>query len=287
MATRILPIKPTGASNTNTSRLLYAWMDPVHLEQQVGPHVYPSIQAQHAAAWQARLALPQAAPPRPILQSLTDAAELAWAQEVASQPAFQKAFGHPPGAFSFARVPIEALVTFQPWLHPYHTPVPTEGLDIFKWCLPKEFTVTSEMNVEAGTDGIPRRMVMATDDPSAILQVAMTPVGLALGAGPRLNWVQVVDVQGMYVLKNGYHRVAALHAAGHTEVPAVVTSAARLEEVVLPAPGFFNAGYLAGLPRKPMVADFQNPSFVVDVPHGKQKRVIEVRFDVASFNVPV
>lgn len=281
-------VHPQTPTTTNpTTRMLWAFMDQGHFASVTNPQLAQQLAAQHQTAMQARAALPPEKPVLPQLQPLA-AAEQAWVAQVTAAPAFQKSIAKAPGGFAFGRLPIEAFVAFQPWVHPLHSPVPTDQHEILEWCLPKNFQTTANINIENGPDGRPKRVLFVTDDPTAILNHGVGQEGFVIGVTPRLNWVQVTEVEGMYILRNGYHRVNALHAAGHQDVPVLLTKAASLDEVVnVGVNGFFNAPYLRGLPRKPMVVDFQDPSLTVNVPYAKTKRVVEVRIDVSEFGVPI
>lgn len=281
-------VQPTPSTSTNNdTRMLWAWMDTGHFAGATNPQLAQQLATKHQAAVQHRLALAPQKPPVPPLQPLSPH-EQAWVAQVAAAPAFQNSIAKAPGGFAFGRLPIDALVAFQPWVHPLHGAVPKSQQEILEWCLPKNFQTTTNINVEAGPDGKPKRVLFVTDDPTAMFNHGIGPEGYLLGVTPRLNWVQVTEVEGMYVLRNGYHRVDALHAVGHVEVPVLLTKAATLDEVVnVGVNGFFNAPYLRGLPRKPMVADFQDANLTVNVPHVKTKRVVEVRLDVSEFGVPI
>jgi hypothetical protein len=279
-----IPVSPEPRAATRTQRLLAGFMDTNHVTLRTGPDVAPTLAAEHARSIEARTALPQAPPPAASITPLV-AMELEYVQRVAATPLFQQTFAGAPGGVGFGRVPIDALVAFQPWLNPHHRPPPTDAQEIVKWCIPESFALVSEKLLQPTTQG-GVRIIFTSDDPLALFQAEQKPDGILLKAAPRPNWVQVTLVNGMLVLRNGYHRVAALHALGHMTVPAVITHAGALAEVVPTEPGFFGATYLEGLVRKPMVADFANPDLLVNAPHRETKRIIEVRLDVATFNIP-
>jgi hypothetical protein len=89
------------------------------------------------------------------------------------------------------------------------------------------------------------------------------------------------------VVRNGYHRIAALTAAGHDEIPAVIIEASKLAAIVPPEAVFWNAGYLQSLGRPPLVVDFLSPSVTLEIPHAAHRRLIEIRLDIAELQLPV
>ncbi len=128
-------------------------------------------------------------------------------------------------------------------------------------------------------------MVFTTEDPSSLFAVSATPNGAQLSLAPRGNWVQVVVVENRLVVRNGYHRIATLAARGCETVPAIVSFASKLSEVVPPGPGWFNPDYLLRLARPPLVTDFLNPALCADVRQPTPKRLFEVRIAVSEIPI--
>mgnify|MGYP001792894649 CR=1 FL=1 len=149
--------------------MLWAWMDQGHFASVTNPQQAQQLAAQHQTAAQALLALAPQEPPLPALTPLTGH-EQAWTTQVEAAPAFQSSIAKAPGGYAFGRLPIDALVAFQPWIHPLHSAVPHAKQDILEWCLPKNIqTTTTTINVEATPDGRPKRVLVVTDDPTALL----------------------------------------------------------------------------------------------------------------------
>jgi hypothetical protein len=269
-------------------RLLTGWMDRPHVlryAQGVVMTMAPDAQVVFWESHEATIRSVSALQPREL--SITPLNPLAgtnmtWANEVASTPVFKQNFGGIP--FTFAYVPVEKLISFQPFLRPLNTNIPEDDDAVLRWCLPKDFSTNSSVTF-SGNGPIPNIM-LTTDDPNGQFMVSAGGAGVAFGIAPRPNWVQVVLVGDRYVVKNGYHRIVALAHRGKMQVPAVVTGAPDLRSVVPNDPSWFGPDYLARLSRPPVVLDFLEPSVSMEVPFAFQRRAFAVRLDVAEFAIP-
>jgi hypothetical protein len=271
-------------------RILWSFMDANHIRQvapEVGATFDPSEREaflqKHAAAAQRAADLP----PRSLIPqhpAILDEHEQSWIEKVSQTPLFRQVFGMQ--RLSFGKLPIESLTTYQPFLDPLHVPVPETDREILEWCLPLDFQTSGAVGAAPGRDGLPR-VILSTDDPGSQLAVDVGPDGVKLALRPRANWVQVVAVEGRYVLRNGYHRAVALAAAGATHIAAIIVEAPALEMVVPPEPCWFAAQYLRSTGRPPFVGDFLEPDLTLEFDRVRQRRVVEVRLDVAEFMVPL
>lgn len=272
-------------------RLLAGWMKPAHLAMYPAGALNPGAQFERQRRYSgAREAAGRLQPvnltPTGILP-LDGPDEAVWLGELERAPAFVQHYGHIPHRFGL--VPIEKLTIFQPTLQSYEKPVPSTKADILKWCLPHEFRT----EVTARMDG--NRLFFLVDGPNTSLAPpAFSPQvgGFVLSVVGNANWVQVLKVgEDRFVLKNGVHRVAALAAAGHTHVPAIISDVPDLTSAV----PVTNAGHrpwftpeeLAGFRRPPRVLDFFDESVTLAAAHENMRRVIEVRLDVQQFQLPV
>lgn len=229
-------------------------MDQGHVMLYAGGHVMTlpedqrtTLWARHSATRTAVANLPSVdlapGPPRAFSPG-----ELAWAREVEGTAPFKRTFQDNPHEFGW--VPMDRLTTFQPFLNPLIHAPPAPGLDVVEWCLPKQFSTSGQTTFDPA---VPSRVIFTTTDPNADFNIETDPKGVHLRLTPRLNWVQVVRARNRYVVKNGYHRIVALAASGHKEVPAIVTDAADLAQLIPPGQNWFNAAYLQPLPRPPLV----------------------------------
>lgn len=105
------------------------------------------------------------------------------------------------------------------------------------------------------------------------LEFDATSGTVKLGPPKHLNLIQVAHCQGRYFLFNGYHRVVDALAAGIAELPALVVEVLNPLELQLPGNGLFNALFILGSPRPPLLSDFSTPA-AMDV------RVRERRYGV-------
>lgn len=130
--------------------------------------------------------------------------------------------------------------------------------DLLEYCLPTEGE-TMQMVSPISTAGNEFNGVQVTSrNPNVGAQIVTeqqegeTRVTVIIGGSP--NFVQVKEYAGRYILKNGYHRVVRLFEAGHTHVPAVLSSADDWSDVTMDD-GHFDRDVILQ-DRPPMVKDF-------------------------------
>lgn len=270
-------------------RYLVGFMDRTHLAPQIAsvvaamtPAEQTDLWARHDAAQQAAKSLPVENLAIPELVAFANA-EVTWAAEVEKSELFQRSFGAQ--KYQFAHVPIARLTCFQPFLKSLHTAISNDNESILQACLPREFSIRPETQVVQNPNGF--RFLFYSDDPAPEFAVeAIKPGTIQLALKARPNWVQVAICNGRLVLRNGYHRVAALAARGQTTIPAIVVTMPNPAEIVPPSPDFFAAHYFFGLARPPMVADYFNPSIAFDFDLPEVRRIVEARLDLFDFALP-
>lgn len=110
-------------------------------------------------------------------------------------------------------------------------------------------------------------------------------VGLVVGFG--VNCLSVIEADGRLLLQNGYHRACALRSLGITHVPCVIKTVTRLDELALTAaPRVVDAPALYFRARRPpMLKDFFDPRIRKLLPVKRQRKMIEVSFEVREFDV--
>jgi hypothetical protein len=105
--------------------------------------------------------------------------------------------------------------------------------------------------------------------------------GFVVGFG--LPTLTVARYNGAYLLKNGYHRAAALMAKGHTTAPALVVDTDNLQMTGALGPGFFGPDTLLS-PRGPVLSDFLT-SGAVDISRSKLRTVVTVHAEAQQLAV--
>ena len=90
------------------------------------------------------------------------------------------------------------------------------------------------------------------------------------------------------VLHNGYHRAVALRAAGFTHAPCVIQTVTRRDELevsaaqpVIDDPAFYFRA------KPPLLKDFFDPRIRTVLPVRRMEKMIEVRFEIKDYNVPL
>jgi hypothetical protein len=106
--------------------------------------------------------------------------------------------------------------------------------------------------------------------------------GFQLSFGTR--FVQLVEYQGRWMVRDGYHRIHGLLSMGITQIPCVVVRARSFEETGAGRPGFFGHEVLFG-DRPPRVTDFQSEEFAFGVQIQAMMRIVRIRAE--EFVVPV
>jgi hypothetical protein len=113
-----------------------------------------------------------------------------------------------------------------------------------------------------------------------------TVIGLAVGFGS--NYLNALHVDGRLILNNGSHRAYALRDLGVTEVPCIVQTVTRRDELELVASGDFQHApdrYLK-TPRPPLLKDYFDPKLRKIVRVRPKNRLVRVQIAVEQVDVP-
>jgi hypothetical protein len=113
-----------------------------------------------------------------------------------------------------------------------------------------------------------------------------TVIGLAVGFGS--NYLNALHVDGRLILNNGSHRAYALRDLGVTEVPCIVQTVTRRDELELVASGDFQRApdrYLK-TPRPPLLKDYFDLKLRKIVPVQRKNRLVRVQIGVEQSDVP-
>jgi hypothetical protein len=175
---------------------------------------------------------------------------------------------------SLASVEIDKLHAFQPNLNieyverlKQRAPSPGDIAGLLKFCLPlrdevpkspalgnfnansNTFTLTSE-NLDLRILGS-----VQGEEPTT----GRTFFGFAYGKG--LPQMSVVEYQGMYMIKNGYHRAYALLEGGHKSFPCILLRTDNYNATGATGAGFFSIDLMMS-DRSPLLSDFSSPAAI-------------------------
>lgn len=98
-------------------------------------------------------------------------------------------------------------------------------------------------------------------------------VGFAIDLGT--PFIQVVEFQRRWFIRDGYHRCYGLLQRGINRIPCVFVKARDFSETGANRPGFIGQEVLMG-PRPPMLTDFLDTTFSIDVRQPSIVKVVRV-----------
>jgi hypothetical protein len=245
------------------ARVLSGFADDGHLQQIIGEYLAtleePAKQRFNTLVAESRRVVAELAAFEPGDAVCQEIRSL-YTDAIAAHPLFQGTFGQRP--YRFAVVDLSQIVALQPWIEPRRDRVPEDADELLRFALPDGWDIPAEISFIQPSGPI---QILTSNPALSGLHVELDSSAsiVKIGAPKHLNLVQVVNFSGRHYLVNGYHRVAdALHA-GVTRMPALVTeSILGVQDIQLPGIGPFNVGYVAGLKRPPLVADFGTPAAV-------------------------
>lgn len=246
-------------------------MDPEEIERENEEAI-----ERYREQWQqARESVPELGPFRADevrTEELPDDPDIkAHIEEYTGKDLFQETMENvPDDAWSFKRVPIDALVAFQPQVTTTaYEEIPTwdDGpLAVLEYCFQTETSTLQMTTVDKAQDGNYIRAALTSRSPN--FQIAGLGVESG-GAGtdihvpvkPKPNFVQVARFQDRYILKNGYHRTFQLMRAGEEHVPAVVREVDTYEDTGAAKQGFFPPQIVMA-DRPPVMPDYTSGAAV-------------------------
>lgn len=192
-------------------------------------------------------------------------------EEYTDKEPFQEAMeGVPDEEWSFRRVPIDALVAFQPQVTTTaYEQIPSWDDDphgVLEYCFQTEASTLQMTTVEEAQNGNYIRAALTSRSPNfriAGLGVESGGAGtdIHVPVKPKSNFVQVVRFQDRYILKNGYHRTFQLMRAGEEYVPALVREVGSYEDTGGAKPGFFSPQIVMA-DRPPVMPDYMSGAAV-------------------------
>lgn len=221
------------------------------------------------------------------LEDLPDEAGIAeHVDAFVNDPHFRASRGdQPEDSWEIKLVPIETLVAFQPAVTQtaYETDLAaTESvLDLLEFTLPVDAAPLVEDqrirdNFFSGWQFVTRSPNVHVSGPhhsrSDGNDTTIATVSFDLKSNP--NFVYVAHFDDRYILKNGYHRVYQLLAAGETHVPAVVIEADTYDETGANQSGFFDRELVMS-ERPPLLTDYETP-IAVTISRRTTNRIVRV-----------
>lgn len=100
--------------------------------------------------------------------------------------------------------------------------------------------------------------------------------GFSVGLGS--PYMQFIEYQGRWMVRDGHHRLYGLLQAGIRRVPAVVIRGRTFEETGAGRPGFFGFELLYGQ-HPPQLRDFLDDDFAADVEVRAVQKVVRIKAD--------
>lgn len=226
------------------------------------------------------------------------------AQAAMANPVLQRSFSAVPTAVRM--IDLETLVVFQKFINLRYVAELRQQLAsdmspeaIFRFAVP-DHSLAPQPSVGRANQNTWVAMSASTDlrflGPaflSANQVPGYPPTGypsgvLALALGFGSNIVNAISVAGRLVLNNGSHRCYALYEAGLRQIPSIVQTVTRAEELTVIASGDLvtsQARYLEE-PRPPMLRDYFDQQLRTIVPVPRKYRQVRITFGVEQVDVP-
>jgi hypothetical protein len=202
---------------------------------------------------------------------------------IQGDPIFAQAFSRLPHRFRY--VDPRGIIALQASIEVRSDVVPDNGDALLEFALPRTWDIPAEISFMPPLGPIQ----ILTSNPGLqglAVELDQASARVLLSAPKHLNLVQIVQLQGRYFLRNGYHRVAdALHSGVH-ELPALVIDAFSPNDIALPGVGMFNSGYVLGLQRPPLVSDFFTAAALSTKVRERRYGII-VTLDVKPINIGI
>lgn len=109
---------------------------------------------------------------------------------------------------------------------------------------------------------------------------------VVLQVGYGVNALSVVTINGRMILNNGSHRAYALRAAGVTQVPAVVQTVTRQDELAMVPQVLQNPETYLASQRPPMLKDYFDPALHEVIESPRRVRQVRLQFGVDHADAP-
>ncbi len=275
---------PTDDSVLRSGRVLLGFMSEEEAAAFVGSQtaaswdeLRPVWQAARAAYEDLPVFEPQAPKIEELPQEVTEEIEA-----IRSAPAFQQHFTGK--EVRFALVDLQHIVAFQQYIDTQFSTETTgreldeqhDLLSKMKVCLPRDFNANYRVAFDQPT-WTATLTTLSRNLNLVGMQAAQTPgqpLAITFFAALGGNWVQIIEFEGRYFLKNGYHRVWLLRNRGDQSVPALVTKATTVEEIGT-GPGFFPPALILS-ERPPLFQHFFDARLAPEVQLKSTMKVITI-----------
>lgn len=225
---------------------------------------------------------------RPRIKEMPDALK-DHIRRVSENPSFQE-ITTGMKSWSFGMVEIKNTHCFQPNVNLEYaevllerTPSPDDLESTMEFCLPTKEGQTSEFLMGLNQNTFTYSVVSENLDLRLLGNVQGEDdktkrkfVGFLFGTG--LRQISVVDYQGVFMIKNGYHRAYALASKGHEYMPCLVLKTDSYLLTGANAPGFFPVDLMTS-DKSPILGDFFSKA-AVDVPRRRLRVVLTVHGEV-------
>lgn len=293
MATNVTTKRPQARRGQVTKRfqqvkVLGGFMDDPHFGAYAQEYILSLPTRRQTALLKevegARLAVAQLPPHPDFTTELRPLQEAAYAHIVKDET-FQAAFGS--ASYRFAWIKPENLVALQVFVNAQEEDVPTKEQELINFALPKNWNVPAEISYIPPIGPI---YILSSSPQMAGLHVRMDNKKAQIIISPpsHINLVQVMQFNGRYYLRNGYHRVVGALRAGVMELPALVVDAIQPAEVELANMGAAGFGVMHSmrLARPPLVSDF-NGTGVVEISMREKRYGASVSLQISPINIGV
>jgi hypothetical protein len=275
--------------NYETINTLAGFMDEQHFSGFAQEHIAGLTKREQAALFKkaenARKAAATLAPATDLHDVEIKPLDPSACAKITKDKTFQSIFGSVNHRFAWVRP--EKLVALQVFVKSQKETIPKSKSKLVDFALPSDWNVPAEISFIPPFGPI---YIVTSSPQMAGLEVSLdNKKGHVIMKPPsHINLIQVVQFNGRYYLKNGYHRTFGAVEAGLTELPALVVDAAQPADV-----GLFNIG-LAGfsidhsmrLSRPPLVSDFKSDC-CVDIPMRERRYGASVTLQISPINIGV
>jgi hypothetical protein len=205
--------------------------------------------------------------------------------EIVKDKTFNAVFGS--ASYRFAWVKLNNLVALQVFVNAQEENVPSKESELIEFALPNDWNVPAEISFIPPLGPI---YIVSSSPQMAGLHVRLDDKKAQIIIAPpsHINLVQVMQFNGRYYLRNGYHRVVGALAAGITELPALVVDATQPADVELGNIGAagFSVTHSMFLAHPPLVSDF-NGTGTVEISMREKRYGASVSLQISPVNIGV
>jgi hypothetical protein len=268
------------------ARILSGFTDPPHFNQIAGEYL-ASVSLDEktkilAEADVTRQFVAQLPPLEPMQIELRDIAH-SHVAAIQGDPLFAQAFGRLPHRFRYVNP--AGIIALQASIEPRSDAIPKTEAELLEFALPRTWDIPAEITLIP--PGGPIQILSSNPGLQGLaVEIDQSSPRVMLSAPKHLNLVQLVQLNGRYFLRNGYHRIADAVKAGVPEFPALVVDGFTPNDIALPGAAMFNAGYVIGLQRPPLVQDFFTTAALTTKVRERRYGII-VNLDVKPINVGI